>query len=63
MRHAEAVRCAKCYIQIETYELRTVHYKRTYHRYCFVKLVREAYEEKLQRSESAITDVARLRFA
>jgi hypothetical protein len=63
MRFEAPVHCAKCYIRIETYELRTVHYKRTYHRHCFVKLVREANQEKQQQSELAATGVARLRFA
>ena len=63
MPNAEPVRCAKCYIRIEAYELQTVHYKRTYHQHCFVKLVRETNQEKLQQSEPPVTDVPRLRFA
>ena len=59
----EVIRCAKCYIRIETHELRTVHYKSTYHRHCFVKLLRESNQEKPERSEPTVTAVARLRFA
>jgi len=41
MRSEEPVRCAKCYIRMEPYELRTIHYKRIYHQHCFLMLIRE----------------------
>ena len=41
MRSEQPVRCAKCYLRMESYELRTVHYKTTYHQHCFLLLIRE----------------------
>ena len=41
MRPEQPVRCARCYLRIESYELRTVYYKRTYHQHCFLMVIRE----------------------
>ena len=61
MRSEQPVRCAKCYLRMEPYELRTIHYKTIYHQHCFLKLVREkAAQEKAKRSEVGLTDVERL---
>jgi hypothetical protein len=62
MRSEEPVRCAKCYIRLEPYELRTVHYKTTYHQHCFLKLIREE-AEKARQSEAGFTGTGRLRTA
>lgn len=41
MRSEQPVRCAKCYIRMEPYELRTVYHKTIYHQHCFFQLVPE----------------------
>jgi hypothetical protein len=41
MRSEQPVRCAKCYLRMEPYELRTVYHETTYHQHCFLMLVRE----------------------
>src|SRR5215471_959890 len=41
MRSEQPVRCAKCYLRMESYELRIVHRKRTYHQHCFLMLARQ----------------------
>jgi hypothetical protein len=49
---------------MEPNELQTVHYKRTYHQHCFVKLIRENAERETARpSEAPITGAVPLRFA
>jgi len=55
MRSEQPVRCARCYLRIESYELRIVHYKTTYHQHCFLLLVREKadQDEKAKRAEVA----------
>ena len=64
MRSEQPVRCAKCYLRMEPYELRTVYYKTTYHQHCFVMLVREKVaQEKARRSEVELADAAQLRSA
>ena len=61
MRCEQPVRCAKCYLRMEPYELRTVYYKTTYHQHCFLMLVREkAAQEKARRSEVGLADAERL---
>jgi len=61
MRSEQPVRCAKCYLRMEPYELRTVYEKTTYHQHCFLMLVRErAAQEKARRSEVGLTDAERL---
>jgi hypothetical protein len=58
----QPVRCAKCFLRMESYELRTVCYKRTYHRHCFVMLLREkAAQEKVRRAGTGLPDAARPR--
>ena len=37
----QPVWCAKCYLRIAPYDLRTVFHHKDYHRHCFAKLVRE----------------------
>ena len=62
MRSEQPVRCAKCYLRMESHELRTVHYKTTYHQHCFLLLLREkAIEENAQRGEAGLPNAARLR--
>ena len=57
MRSEQPVRCAKCYLRMEPHELRTVHYKMTYHQHCFLMLLREkAAQEKTGRPESGLAD-------
>jgi hypothetical protein len=52
MRSEQPVRCAKCYLRMESYELRTVYQNTTYHQHCFLLLVREeADREKARRAE------------
>ena len=61
MRSEQPVRCAKCYLRMEPYELRTVYCKTTYHQHCFLMLVREkAAQEKARRSEVGLADPERL---
>jgi len=56
----QPVRCARCYLRIESYELRTVYRKTTYHQHCFLLLVREeADQEKVKQAEAGVTGVAR----
>lgn len=53
MRTEQPVRCAKCYMRMEPYELQTVFYKTVYHQHCFLLLVREqAAREKAMRPEN-----------
>ena len=55
MRSEQPVRCAKCYLRMESYELRAVLGKNTYHQHCFLQLVREkAAQEKAARSRDGI---------
>ena len=62
MRSEQPVRCAKCYLRMESYELRTVHYKTTYHQHCFLLLLREKTEqEKVKQAE--LTGAARSKSA
>lgn len=52
MRSEQPVRCAKCYLRMESYELKTVYHKTTYHQHCFLLLVREeADRETARRAE------------
>ena len=46
MRSEQPVRCAKCYIRMEPYELRTIYHKSIYHQHCFLQLVREESQGK-----------------
>jgi hypothetical protein len=41
--------CAKCYLRIAPYDSRTVHKRAEYHQNCFLKLVHEQAEERVQR--------------
>jgi hypothetical protein len=60
MRSEQPVRCAKCYLRMESYELRTVYQKTTYHQHCFLLLVREeADREKARRAELELAHTAR----
>jgi hypothetical protein len=55
MRSESPVWCAKCYLRIAPYDLRTVYRKRIYHQHCFLKLVREeANQERARRSDSVL---------
>ena len=47
----QEVWCAKCYLRIAPYDLRTVYQGTDYHQHCFMKLVNEEAEaEKMKRS-------------
>ena len=60
MRSEQPVRCAKCYLRMESYELKTVYHNTTYHQHCFLLLVREeADREKARRAELGLTSAAR----
>ena len=60
MRSEQPVRCAKCYLRMESYELRTVYHKTIYHQHCFLQLVREASQrEKGQRTEAGLDKAVR----
>ena len=48
MRSEQPVRCAKCYLRIEQHDLQILHYKATYHRHCFLMLLREKAEKVKQ---------------
>jgi hypothetical protein len=64
MRSEQPIRCARCYLRIELYELRIVHYKTTYHQHCFLLLVREkADQEKARRAKAAVARAARFKSA
>ena len=55
MRSKQPVRCAKCYLRMELYELRTVYDKTIYHQHCFVMLIREkAGQAKARRAEAGL---------
>jgi len=59
MRSEPPVRCGKCYMRMESYELRTVYRKTTYHQHCFLRLVREeADQEKARRTEAGLAGAA-----
>ena len=59
MRSEQPVRCAKCYIRMEAYELRTIDHKTTYHQHCFLQRAREeSQREKAQRAETELDNVA-----
>jgi hypothetical protein len=55
MRTEQPVRCAKCYIRIEPYELKTVYYKTTYHQHCFLLLVREQARREKESQREVVT--------
>jgi hypothetical protein len=60
MRSEQPVRCAKCYLRMESYELRTVYRNTTYHQHCFLLLVREeADREKAQRAQLELPQLTR----
>jgi hypothetical protein len=60
MRSQQPVRCAKCYLRMETYELRTVYHRAIYHQHCFVQLVREKFQlDKAPQTETELDKVAR----
>ena len=63
MRTTNAVRCAKCYIRIEPYEMRVVQHKTTYHQHCFLMVLREAAHRKPGRAQWSLTDTVRRRSA
>jgi hypothetical protein len=50
------VRCAKCYIRIEAFELRIVQHRTAYHQHCFLMLVREKAAREKANEEWALTD-------
>ena len=55
MRSEQPVRCAKCYLRMESYELRTVYHKTIYHQHCFLRLAREESQQgKSQRRETQL---------
>ena len=57
MRSEQPVRCAKCYLRMESYELRTVYQNIIYHQHCFLRLVREEAErEKARRAELGLVN-------
>jgi hypothetical protein len=59
VRFEQPVRCGKCYLRIEPYELRTVYYKTTYHQHCFLLLVREeANRRKASQEETGLAEAA-----
>lgn len=59
MRSEQPVRCAKCYLRMEAYELRTVYHKAIYHQHCFLQLAREeSQREKAQGRETELAAVA-----
>ena len=59
MRSEQPVRCAKCYLWLESYELRRFHQKAIYHQHCFLQLVREeSQREKAPRTETGLEKVA-----
>ena len=58
MRVEHPVRCAKCYIRMETYELRVVQNKATYNQHCFLMLVREKTVREKASAEWALTATA-----
>ena len=59
MRSDQPVRCAKCYMRMESYELRTVYHKTIYHQHCFLMLVREEAKREKQRAEAGLAKTAR----
>jgi hypothetical protein len=60
MRSEQPIRCAKCYLRMESYELRTVYRNTTYHQHCFLLLVRkEADREKARRAEVGLAQATR----
>jgi hypothetical protein len=60
MRSEQPVRCAKCYLRMEPYELRTVYYKTTYHQHCFLMVLREkAGQGKARRAEAGLANAGR----
>jgi hypothetical protein len=61
MRVKHPARCAKCYIRMESYELRIVQYKTTYHQHCFLMLVREKAAREKARAEWILTDIVERR--
>jgi hypothetical protein len=63
MRIENPVRCAKCYIRMERYELRVVQNKTTYHQHCFLMLVREKAARDKASAEWTSTNTAELRSA
>jgi hypothetical protein len=57
MPSEQPVRCAKCYLRMESYELKTVYQNTTYHQHCFLRLVREeADREKARRAEPGLVN-------
>ena len=59
MDSQQPVRCAKCYLRMETYELRTIYRRAIYHQHCFVQLVREKFQQdKAKRTETELVKVA-----
>jgi hypothetical protein len=42
--------CAKCFLRIAPYDLRTIYQGVDYHQNCFLKLVREQADEEVQRA-------------
>ena len=60
MRSEQPVRCSKCYLRMESYELRAVLGKNTYHQHCFLLLIREkAAQEKAARPQGGIAGPGR----
>jgi hypothetical protein len=54
MRSEQPVWCAKCYLRVAPYDVQTVYHKKTYHQHCFLKLVREATDQRARRSDSVL---------
>jgi hypothetical protein len=55
MRSEQPVRCAKCYLPMEAYEMRTVRKKAIYHQHCFLQLARE--ESQREKAQAAATEL------
>ena len=49
MSSERPVWCAKCYLRVAPYDIRTVYNGSDYHQHCFLKLVREEAEEQKTR--------------
>jgi hypothetical protein len=50
----QPVWCAKCYLRVAPYDLRTVYRKTTYHQHCFLKLIREKAHREGERRAGSI---------
>ncbi len=59
MRSEQPVRCTKCYLRMEAYEMRTIYNKAIYHQHCFLQLAREeSQREKGLGAETELDNVA-----